>query len=145
MLNSVCQTFCKDISFALLSKETSVAKSKIVKKIGSTEKLDIMLDADIDEGLPTLQVYENRKLGRKKLLHQTELTDIDSLEDNKPKDLEFSFLSLKILGSIMIMASGSSVSEEFKDSSEDDQAESFEMVKRKGLYMIEQRSRFSQK
>ena len=112
-----------------------MAKSKIVKKIGSAGKLDIMLDADIDEGLPTLQVFESRKLGRKKLLHQTELTDFESLEDNKPKDLEFSFLNLKILGSIMIMASGSSVSEELKDSSEDDQAESFEMVKRKDLYI----------
>ena len=112
-----------------------MAKSKIVKKVGSAGKLDIMLDADIDEGLPTLQVFESRKLGRKKLLHQTELTDFESLEDNKPKDLEFSFLNLKILGSIMIMASGSSVSEELKDSSEDDQAESFEMVKRKGLYI----------
>ena len=94
-----------------------------------------MLDCDIEERMPLLQVYETKKLlTRNKLLHQVELETFGVTEDNMPSDLTFTFLNLKISGTFVIMVSRSSTSNQLNTESVDqaDQVESFEIVKRKG-------------
>ena len=97
-----------------------------------------MLDCDIEERMPLLQVYETKKLlTRNKLLHQVELETFGVTDDNMPSDLSFTFLNLKISGTFVIMVSRSSTSNKSHQLSTEsvdqvDQVESFEIVKRKG-------------
>ena len=131
------RNFEKDIYFQLVLDDETLAKSKVKKKIASSKTLDIMLDCDIEERMPLLQVYETKKLlTRNKLLHQVELETFGVTEDNVPGDLSFTFLNLKISGTFVIMVSRSSTSNQNPPSYESldhvDHVESFEMVKRKG-------------
>merc|ERR1711892_753141 len=83
----------EDVYFQLVQNGDTITKSKVKKKIGSVKTLDIMLDGDIDDKMPTLQVFETKKLGRNKLLHEVDLNAFEPLEDNAPCDLAFTFLN----------------------------------------------------
>ena len=126
-----------DVYFQLVQNGDTITKSKLKKKIGSVKTLDIMLDGDIEDKMPTLQVFETKKLGRNKLLHEAELATFDTVEDNVPCDLTFTFLNLTIRGTFVVMVSRSSTSNaslnERTESPEvvaEPNVESFEFVKR---------------
>ena len=107
-----------------------------------------MLDGDIEDKMPTLQVFETKKLGRNKLLHEAELATFDTVEDNVPCDLTFTFLNLTIRGTFVVMVSRSSTSNaslnERTESPEvvaEPNVESFEFVKRERSRRVKQGQR----
>ena len=128
-----------DVYFQLVQDGDTITKSKVKKKIGSVKTLDIMLDGDIGDRMPMLQVFETKKLGRNKLLHEVDLNAFEPLEDNAPCDLAFTFLNFTVRGTFVVMVSRSSTSNaslnELADSPKvvaESNVESFEFVKRKG-------------
>ena len=64
-----------------------------------------MIDADLEGTLtaPKLAVFEARKLGKNKLLHQATI-DVPE-RSNSPEAIEIEFLNLRIKGTVLLLSS----------------------------------------